>query len=167
MKKALAALSIAFACVCGAQVISPLGFFFINQAFNLISGRIFSQTQPHMMENPSMKASIGVAQIINEQLPMETSDGFALMIARSPAPGAIEVKVAAPKGRPISTAELDNAWKVGLVRMFCAETPTIWSRWIAIGGTVGIEVSAPSGELIRRYGASNSDCRHYRSLLGR
>ena len=146
----------------------PLSFLLIEQAFQWIAGRALAPTLPQLQSTPSFSSTLGVAELINDQLPFETSDGFVFLRARAPAPAALELKILAPStaDASLSASTLDGAWRVGLVRLFCSPTSGLWSRWIQLGGSVGLEVIHPqTGEVLRRYGAASSDCTYYRSLL--
>ena len=153
------------ACACAAllatpaSAVNPIGFYFVSQAFQALSSKtfgalgVFSASQPP----PGMAVSLGAAEIINEKLPMSTQDGFTMLMARAPAPGALEMIVLAPQGSAPTAQQLDQAWGPGLSDMFCGGD-SLWRRWILVGGSVGVSVQTSSGELIRQYGASKSDC---------
>lgn len=145
-----------------SHALGSLGFFLISQAFQELGSRAFgaiiglplSQDKPP----PSWAASIGAAELINAKLPIETADGFVLLMARAPAPAALEVIIQV-SGTPTPTAsQIDKAWGPGLIDMFCGPHDTVWTRWIRIGGSFGISAQAKDGSLIRQYGVSRSDC---------
>jgi hypothetical protein len=147
---------------CPSQAIGSLGFFLISQAFQELGSRAFGSISgspfSHDKPPPSWAASIGAAELINAKLPIETADGFVLLMARAPAPAALEVIIQV-SGTPAPTAsQIDKAWGPGLIDMFCGPHDTVWTRWIRIGGSFGISAQAKDGNLIRQYGVSRSDC---------
>ena len=155
----LAALLVAF--VGGARA-GPWTFYFVSQALEqLAQGAISRVLTPSTPAAPSAppgwEVTLGTAELVNQKLPLSSSDGFAFMLARAPAPGALEIWAQAPTPAP-SASELDAAWGPGLGRLFCSKEPSLWARWIAIGGTVGIDVKTIDGATIRRYGVSRTDC---------
>ena len=123
-----------------------------QRAFGALRGDIPKQL-------PSFAVSTGTASLINAKLPVETQDGFVLLLARSPAPGALEVTVQTPKGSQFNAADLDKAWGRGVVELFCSHTDTVWTRWILMGGTAGLTVRDNAGAIIRQYGATLQDCK--------
>lgn len=134
-------------------------FFLVQQALTLLSEAAFSQLGPADPAGspPGWEITLGAAELLNEKLPVQSGDGFSFILARAPAPGALEIQAITPREAP-TAAELDRAWGPGLAAMFCGQTPTLWARWIAIGGSVGLEVKTRAGETIRRYGVARSDC---------
>jgi hypothetical protein len=163
MKKTAAALvftTLALACAPSMSA-SPLGFYFLNRALDALGGKIFgalgSPSGP--AAPPGMEATAGVAELLNESLPLATEDNFTILAARAPAPGALEVIVTAPSQSAPSAEQLDASWGPGLATMFCAESNSIWRRWIVIGGSVGVSIKTSDGELIRQYGVAQSDCK--------
>lgn len=139
----------------------PWTFFFVSQALDQLASaavsRALSPGSPAPSAPPSWEATLGAAELVNEKLPLSSADGFAFVLVRAPAPGALEILAQSPTPAP-SAAELDAAWGPGLGRLFCATEANLWSRWVAIGGTVGIDVKSASGETIRRYGIARADC---------
>ena len=143
-----------------AQSMGLLSFFFVNQAMDVLSERAINSIQITGKKSlPSFEVSAGTASLINDKLPLETDDGFVLLVARSPAPGAIEVIVTAPKNNKISEKEMDESWGPGIVKMFCGPSDSLWKRWLLIGGSAGLTVNDASGHLIRQYGATWQDCK--------
>lgn len=166
MKSPLPKIFIAVSCAAGmlsaapAIAVGPIGFYFMSQAFQALSSKTFGAfglLSPNPTP-PGMAASLGAAEIINENLPLRTEDGFTMLVARAPAPGALEMIVLAPKESQPSAEQLDQTWGPGLADMFCGGSDTLWRRWVAVGGSVGVSVQTSSGELIRQYGVSRSDC---------
>lgn len=163
IRQALAASIIALALGPGladpARAITPWGFFLFSQALDGLAGRAFGSGGERLPAlPPSWPVTRGVAELINESLPLDSGDGFVIVVARAPAPAALEIQATSMGRSAPSSEELDQAWGPGLVTMFCGSEPTLWTRWIAIGGTVGLEVRSSDGSLLRRYGASSADC---------
>lgn len=145
-----------------AGAVGPLGFFFIDQAMQSLGVSAFGvlgfTSGKPKPGTPSWEATQGAAELLNEKLPIESGDGFSFIVARAPAPAALEIKAVAPHGSNFTSEQLDLAWKDGLIEMFCGQKPTLWTRWVSIGGSVGLEVRSSQGELIRHYGVARSDC---------
>jgi hypothetical protein len=162
---AVLALCLALASVAPARAALPLGFFFINQMLDGLAGRAFGALGQRLPQSPpSWPVTLGAAELINDKLPLESADGFVILMARAPAPAALEIKATAPGSTPPTSEQLDAAWGPGLIHMFCGDQSSLWTRWVAIGGSVGLEVRGADGSLVRRYGVSKADCQ---ALAGR
>lgn len=153
-----AAATVLVAIVAGnqARANAALTFYFVDLALQGIGSAASAIFTPARREPPGMAVTAGVAEIIQAKLPIETPDGFAILQARAPAPAAIEVVILA-EGRP-SIRELDASWGPGLTGIFCKPIDTVWTRWLAMGGTVGVSVRSKDGAIIRQYGIASSDC---------